>query len=936
MGIVPSVHIAMFMDYHPTTLGGVQTAVAALRRGLERAGHRVTVFAAPLPGASAEADPDEADGDVVELAPLAGAVVNGFPMVLPTARNAALIDAAFAARGPIDVVHTHTTYGVAIAGMKAARRHRIPLVHTAQSRDDAFIEHTSPAPYLSALALRTLHGRFVDHPDVPHRPESRAARHAWHTIVGQAEAADAVIAPTRHFADLLTAHGLTRPVRVVSNGVDDALIDRALVEKAHPGGAPVGSTPPDNTLAIDTHPGKAPINGTPPGNATPGTTQPGSATPGAAQPGNTPPSTTQPDDAQPGRAVDTATTTSLRLIWCGRLSAEKRLLESIEAVRHVTACTLDIYGEGDLSERAAALIAEYGLGDRVTLHGRVSQQRCLEAMAAADALLFPSMGFDTQGMVLLEAVAMGLPVVHCDPDLAESVPAGAGICATDASPAALAEAIGTLAADRARLTALRTEMARHRDSVRQSRTVEEITDVYRQARADTDPAPHPAVPQHLSEVPTAPGALPLIGHSLAALRDAPGFVTSLADLGPVVRIRFGRKTGYVLTTPELVREVGLGEAELNRDDLREAIADVAGGSVNVLRGTEHKLRRRMIAPALRQTRLAEYTVTAAELADSWSAGLPAGTRVDLMDEAHGLILDTVSSTLFTAEFSDPVRRRIRDNVPWLLSQVILRTALPPQIRRMRLIANARWRHKARELRSEIGAAVTEYRRRDEDFNDVVSALIRHTDPETGARLSDEHIIDEAILMLAGGVGSMASLTGWLWHEVMRRPAIAERLWAELDDVVGSGPVRADHIGKLNYLKQVVSETLRFWGPWISAGNASGPVTVGGLTIPDGTAIMFSPYLVQHDKRHFPNPEAFDPDRWSPERAEEIDKKANLSFGVGRRRCLGDHFALLEITLASAALLARWRPEPDPDYVVRASNRDFVLSPSAIPVTLHRR
>ncbi len=850
----------MFMDYHPTTLGGVQTAVAALRRGLERAGHRVTLFAAPLPGAAAE--PDD---DVVELAPLAGAVVNGFPMVLPTARNAALIDAAFAARGPIDIVHTHTTYGVAISGMKAARRHRIPLIHTAQSRDDAFIENTAPAPYLSALALRTLHGRFVDHPaDRPRRPESRAARHAWHTIVGQGQAADRVIAPTRHFADLMLAHGLSTPIEVVSNGVDDALLDRADRDGDHERRGP------------------------------------------------------------------------LRLIWCGRLSAEKRLLESIEAVRRSPGCTLDVYGDGDLSGRAAAAVADHGLGQRVTLHGRVSQRECLDAMADADALLFPSWGFDTQGMVLLEAIAVGLPVVYCDPDLAESVPVAASVRAGDASPAAIAAAIDALAGDRERLAALRAEMNRHRDSVRQSHRVEEIAEIYRRAGTDSEPAPHPAVPARLSDVPTAPGALPLIGHSLRALRDAPGFVTSLADLGPIVRIRFGRKTGYVLTTPELVREVGLGEAELNRDDLREAIADVAGGSVNVLRGTEHKLRRRMIAPALRQTRLADYAVTAADLADSWSAGLPSGTRVDLMDEAHGLVLDTVSSTLFTAEFSAAARLQIRDNVPWLLSQVILRTALPPQLRRVRLVANARWRYKARQLRSSIGAAITEYRRRDEDFNDVVSALIRHTDPETGARLSDEHIIDEAILMLAGGVGSMASLTGWLWHEVMRRPAVAERLRAELDDVVGPGPVRADHLGKLSYLKQVVSETLRFWGPWISAGNASGPVTVGGLTIPDGTAIMFSPYLVQHDKRHFPNPEAFDPDRWSPDRADDIDKKANLSFGVGRRRCLGDHFALLEITLASAALLARWRPVPDPNYVVRASNRDFVLSPSAIPATLHPR
>lgn len=854
------VHIAMFTDYHPATLGGVQTAVDSLCRGLEKAGHRVTLFVAPLAGARVETAANVVELEAVPVA------VNGFPMVLPSKRNARRIDDAFAGRGPVDVVHTHTTYGVAIAGMKAARRHRLPLVHTAQSRDDAFIEHTSPAPYPAALALRALHGRFVPHRHhMPHRAESRAARHAWWTISAQAQAADRVIAPTRHFADLLADHGVTRPIRVVSNGVDDALVDsRSGADSSHAESGP------------------------------------------------------------------------LQLIWCGRLSTEKRPLEAIDAVRGTPGCTLDIYGEGDQREAAAALISEHGLGDRIRLHGRVTQSECLNAMAKADALLFPSSGFDTQGMVLLEAVAAGLPVIYCDPALAESVPAGGGVRTADPSAAGIAETLSRLANDRAALADMRAVQSKHSDGVRQSRQIGAITEVYRQAIEEAAASPEQVMPRSLADIPTAPGGLPLVGHSLRALRDAPGFVTSLSELGPIVRLRFGQKTGYLLTTPDLVREVGLGEAEFNREDLREAIKDVAGGSVNVLRGAEHKLRRRMIAPALRQSRLAEYTRAAADIADAWSSSLPSGTTVNLMDEAHGLVLDTVSSTLFKASFSDSARREIRDNVPWLLSQVIIRTAMPPQIRRLRVIANWRWERKSRHLRGAIGDVIAEYRRRDEDFNDVVSALIRHRDDETGATLSDEHIIDEAILMLAGGVGSMASLAGWLWHEVMRRPEVAERLYRELDEVVGSGPARAEHINSLPYLKQVVSETIRFWGPWISAATADGDVTIGGVTIPDGTAVMFSPYMVQHDKRYYPNPEAFDPDRWSPARAEEIDKKSSLSFGVGRRRCLGDHFAMLEITLASAAFFARWKPTPDPDYVVRASNRDFVLSPSALPVTLAPR
>lgn len=856
LGTVRRMHIAMFVDYHPASLGGVQTAVTALRRGLEHAGHRVTLFT--VPDSTAAPDPD-----IVVLQGLSLPAVNGFEVVGPTRGNAALIDAAFAARGPFDIVHTHTTYGVAIAGMKAARRHRIPLVHTAQSRDDAFIEHTVPTPYPVALALRLLHGRFVSHRHhMPHLAgESTAARHAWWTITGQAQAADRVIAPTRHFAELLLAHGVTRPLRVISNGVDDALLDaRVAVPRVDDG--------------------------------------------------------------------------PLRLVWCGRLSAEKRLLESIEAIRRTDNTVLDIYGDGELRGPAAGRIVELRLGDRVRLHGRVSQAQCLDAMAAADALLFPSNGFDTQGMVLLEATAMGLPVVYCDPALTESVPAG--IRTADPSVDALADTLGKVAADPALLAGLREELAGQVDSVRQSRQIAAMVEVYRQARVTLSAVAPQAMPRTLDEIPTAPGRVPGLGHSVRALQDAPGFVKSLPELGPIVRVHFGSQTGYVLTTPDLLREVNLGDAEFEREDLREAIADIAGGAVNVLRGTEHRLRRRMISPALRQSRLAEYAESAADIANAWAAALPAGQRVNLMDEAHGLVLDTVSATLFTADFGATARREIRDNVPWLLSQVIVRTALPPRVRRLRVIAEYRWRSKSRHLRSAVGAVVTEYRRRDEDFNDVVSALIRHTDSETGATLSDDHIIDEAILMLAGGVGSMASLTGWLWHEVSLRPAIAERLYAELDEVVGTGEVRPSHLPALPYLKQVVSETIRFWGPWISAANAAADLPIGEVTIPAGSAIMFSPYMVQHDPRWFAHPESFDPDRWAPDQVADTAKKASISFGVGRRRCLGDHYALLEIALASAALLSRWRVTPTPGYRVRASNRDFVLSPSALPATLQRR
>ena len=85
----------------------------------------------------------------------------------------------------------------------------------------------------------------------------------------------------------------------------------------------------------------------------------------------------------------------------------------------VPGCTIDLYGDGPLTDVVDAYIKTHAYGRRVKLKGRVDQAGVLKAMQKHDVLLYPSYGFDNQPMVLLEAVAAGIPVVYCDPDLAE-------------------------------------------------------------------------------------------------------------------------------------------------------------------------------------------------------------------------------------------------------------------------------------------------------------------------------------------------------------------------------------------------------------------------------------------------------------------------------------------------------------------------------------
>ncbi|KRD05575.1 hypothetical protein ASE48_15395 [Mycobacterium sp. Root265] len=427
-----------------------------------------------------------------------------------------------------------------------------------------------------------------------------------------------------------------------------------------------------------------------------------------------------------------------------------------------------------------------------------------------------------------------------------------------------------------------------------------------------------------AEFPTAPGRLPLLGHAHLVTGDPRAFLTSLPELGPVVRIYLGARPAYVLTTPETIREVSLGRAgTFHRDALRDAISELVSGATNVLSGTEHDVRRRMIAPAFRQGRLNEYAGHVATIADDWSAAFTAGDCGDLRSRVHELVTRTMFATLFRSDSGADEASFIQRRIPWLLGEVIIRGALPKPARRLRIIPNRRFVRQSGEVRTALRSLIDQ-RRQDTDRGDMLSALLH---------LPDDDLVDELLLALAASIGSQSSIFAWLIYETARAPQITERICAEVDSVVGTGPVRPEHASSLPFLRNVLMETLRVWAPWISMITSGGPVRIGATQFPDNTDFLFSPYMVHHQERHFRDAAVFDPDRWD---GAAGDPQAMMPFGMGQRHCPGNHFALLSITLQAAALFARWRPALPDDFEVKVRGKDFVLSPAALPVTLTPR
>jgi cytochrome P450 len=187
---------------------------------------------------------------------------------------------------------------------------------------------------------------------------------------------------------------------------------------------------------------------------------------------------------------------------------------------------------------------------------------------------------------------------------------------------------------------------------------------------------------------------------------------------------------------------------------------------------------------------------------------------------------------------------------------------------------------------------------------LVHALLAAKDPITGQTLSDEDICDELIIFIFAGHDTTATTVAYALWALGHHPEQQDRVAAEVA-ALPERPLTPDDIPALSYTAQVVRESLRLCPPAPTGTRMSvRDIVVGGYRVKAGTMLVFGRMAVQRDPALWDDPLRFDPDRFSPEQVKGRDRWQYIPFGGGPRSCLGDHFAMLEATLALATVIRR--------------------------------
>jgi cytochrome P450 len=394
----------------------------------------------------------------------------------------------------------------------------------------------------------------------------------------------------------------------------------------------------------------------------------------------------------------------------------------------------------------------------------------------------------------------------------------------------------------------------------------------------------------------------------------------------------------LFSDPTAIREIFTADDDdLHAGEATVVLEPILGPhSILLLDGDRHLRERRLMMPPFHGDRMRAYADVMREVTERAIAAWPMGQPFPLMRETQAITLDIIVRTVFgvsdgaaMSALRDRLRRFVAQAVNPLYLWPVLQLDLGP------LSPWGRFVRLRREIDALLDAEIATRRSAGSSQRDDVLSLLVSARDEQGAPMGDAEVRDELMTLLLAGHETTASSLAWTVHRLLSEPGVHEQARAEVAAVIGPGGVTPETVAQLEYLDAVVKETMRL-NPVIPdvLRIVKRPMRIGGVDLPAGVGAAPNIYAAHHRPDTWPEPYRFRPERFLGTRSNPYEF---FPFGGGSRRCLGQAFALFEMKVVLATLLARTELRLAPGYTLRVVRRNITWAPSeGMPVVVTRR
>jgi cytochrome P450 len=417
----------------------------------------------------------------------------------------------------------------------------------------------------------------------------------------------------------------------------------------------------------------------------------------------------------------------------------------------------------------------------------------------------------------------------------------------------------------------------------------------------------------------APPSDPLLGHLRYIRADAMGFyLDAFQRYGNVVRLLFGRTPMYLFAHPDDVKYI-LHDNPKNfekRSPGYTKLRKFFGEGLVTSDGDEWRRQRKLAQPAFHKDRIKGFvrsmTDATTEMLATWKKR--EGTIVDVSPEMMNVTQRIVSETLLG---TDAPGQAVGDAVAYLLADIVRRQTsivdLPLKIPTRR---NRRFQAEFKVLNDAVFAAI--YKERDRakradaqtdakpQAAHLLAMLVDARDEDDGNGMTDEQLRDQVLTLFVAGHETSANGLVWTLYFLSLHPKVRTALREEVRAVLGGRVPEFSDLAKMPLLERVVKESMRLKPPITRVGRrVAKDDVIGGQAVRAGDYLVVAPYVTHRHPDFWDDPETFDPDRFLPEREEARPRYAYFPFLGGPRQCIGNVFAMTEMMLIVAMIVARY-------------------------------
>lgn len=428
---------------------------------------------------------------------------------------------------------------------------------------------------------------------------------------------------------------------------------------------------------------------------------------------------------------------------------------------------------------------------------------------------------------------------------------------------------------------------------------------------------------------------PMLGDYLAFRRNRLDFWTEAGSRGPVVPVRFGAQEFWIVTAPEIVEHILLREVKSYPRDRRLMRLNRGPGPelmFNTDDWDEWKWRRRLLTPAFRRQSIAGFANTMVDHA-IWAAGELPGT-VDLQEAMRTMTMRMILQTMFSVTAGDEVER-LKESFEKSSDVVAGRAAAPiPVPYWMPTPANAELHRLTRYRWGVLHNIVQSRIHANEPAGDLLDMLITEHLEDDGRAFGPMDLVGEMSGIVFAGHETTAETQTWLLYLLSSHPDIEGQVRNEIESVLGDRRIEVEDLDAMPVTHNAILETMRLYPPvYLTIREADADFTVGDVRIPAGTRLVINIRGLHLDPAAWHDPMGFDPDRFA--RPSDRHRFQYIPFLDGPKKCLGDHFAMMEMRLTIPTLLQRLRfeysgerpPQPVSGFTLSVDN--------GMPMRVHR-